>query len=541
MTKNNLVAIYARKSSESEDRQVLSVDSQVKEMRDLASQYNLTVDKVYVEAKSAKSPGRPIFNEMFKLIEKGRVGTIICWKLDRLARNPLDGGALIWALDQGQLQRIITPSATFTNSGNDKFWIQLEFGMAKKYVDDLSDNVKRGIRAKLQQGWLPRSAPIGYLNDRINKTIIKDPDRFHLVRNLWDRMLTGTCSISEAHRMASKWKLTTPLRDGSERGPMAYSAIAKLFNNPFYYGIIRCGGKLYKGAHEPMISKSEYDRVQRFMSGWNPVRPIRYLFAYTGLMTCGECGASITAEHKKNRYGYTYLYYHCTRHKAGVKCSQRVVQEKDIERQILSFLDSITLPKGYVEWISDALAHLDKEGQNESVQRMGTLKRRLELKKKELSELLTLRLRGLITDDQYRERELQLQSEILDSERRVLGSGNTDAEASKATVKVFETAANAKSTFLKAVPEDKRALLRALCSNLFLRDKNLNIQAQKPFSSIQNALCLTQPENRTFEPQLVGERQRSIGGANGDFSKWWGLVSDVRTFFIEHPDSFWLK
>ncbi|MBI5037725.1 MAG: recombinase family protein [Candidatus Kerfeldbacteria bacterium] len=521
--KNNIrVAIYARKSSESEDRQVLSIDSQVKEMHDLAAQHGLSVDRVYIEAKSAKSPGRPVFNEMFKLIERGQLGTVICWKLDRLARNPLDGGALIWALDQGQLAQIITPSAMYTNSGNDKFWIQLEFGMAKKYVDDLSDNVKRGIRAKLELGWLPRTAPIGYLNEKVNKTIIKDPDRFDLVRRLWDEMLSGTSSISQVHRLATKQlKLMTPLRDGSERGPMAFSGLVKLLQNPFYYGVLRVNGEIFKGAHPPMISKSEFDKVQNILHGRNPVRPQRHDHLYIGLIKCGECAASVTAEQKTNRYGTRYTYYRCTRHKAGVDCSQRAISEEYLERQLMNFMDSVSLPLQYREWISQALADLNKQSEHASVARLGSLKRTLELKTKELTELLTLRLRGLITDDQYRERQALLQSEKIDLERRIFEFEESAQTASEATRKVFNTAINARTTFAKSNPEDRRKLIKTLCSDLFLKDKILNIQAQKPFELIQKSLCLSESENGTFGPQMVGEHQRSIGSANGDFSKWW--------------------
>ncbi|MBK7143570.1 MAG: recombinase family protein [bacterium] len=146
------IAIYARKSTESEDRQVLSIDSQIKELQEFAAREKLGKVVVFTESKSAKAPGRPAFNELLKRVSKGEFDRLVCWKLDRLARNPVDGGAVIWAVEEGKIQHIYTPQRRFDNSGNDKFWMQLEFGMAKKYVDDLSDNVKRGLRAKVAQG-----------------------------------------------------------------------------------------------------------------------------------------------------------------------------------------------------------------------------------------------------------------------------------------------------------------------------------------------------------------------------------------------------
>src|SRR3989304_6405528 len=169
---------YCRKSSESEERQVLSIESQIKELKELARRLDLPASEVLSESQSAKYPGRPVFNEIIRRIQKGQVRGIICWKLDRLARNPVDGSALIWALDQNMIHEIVTPHGTFKNNSNDKFLMQLEFGMAKKYVDDLSDNVKRGNRAKLERGWNPGLPPLGYLNDPKNRTIMRDPDRF---------------------------------------------------------------------------------------------------------------------------------------------------------------------------------------------------------------------------------------------------------------------------------------------------------------------------------------------------------------------------
>ena len=141
--------------------QVLSIESQTKELKSLAKKLNLSVSKILIESKSAKQPGRPIFNSMMKTIHQGEIAGVISWKLDRLARNPIDGSVLIWALEQGTISEIVTPQNSFSNNSNDKFLIQLEFGMAKKYVDDLSDNVKRGLRAKCERGWLPGLPPLG--------------------------------------------------------------------------------------------------------------------------------------------------------------------------------------------------------------------------------------------------------------------------------------------------------------------------------------------------------------------------------------------
>ena len=227
--------IYARKSTESEDRQVLSIESQIRELTDHAHARGFSVARVLSESRSAKAPGREIFGKLMDEVSRGNVDGVICWKLDRLARNPIDGGTLIWALEEQKLKEIVTPHRTFTNTGDNKFWMQLEFGMAKKYVDDLSQNVKRGNRAKLEQGWLPGIPPIGYMNDLATKTIVPDPDRFTLVRKMWDMLLAGR-TVKEIHGTANEvWGLRTRRYKRSGDRPLASSAVYKLFSNPFYF------------------------------------------------------------------------------------------------------------------------------------------------------------------------------------------------------------------------------------------------------------------------------------------------------------------
>ena len=238
--------IYARKSTESEDRQVLSIDAQIKELKALALNQGLNVVDVYSESKSAKAPGRPVFAKLIERLYKENDVGVICWKLDRLARNPVDGGQIIWSVEQGRIKEIVTPGRSFTNRGDDKFWMQLEFGIAKKYVDDLSDNVKRGNRAKLEKGILPGTAPVGYKNDKETKTIVKDPDRFHLVRRIWDAILEGNYQVNELLRTAKEeWGLTTFQRKRIGGSPLTQSGLYRTLSNPFYYGVIQRKGELY--------------------------------------------------------------------------------------------------------------------------------------------------------------------------------------------------------------------------------------------------------------------------------------------------------
>jgi site-specific DNA recombinase len=474
--------LYCRKSSEDEDRQVLSIDSQRREMERLAGSWpDVTIAGVFEESFSAKAPGRPLFDEMLKRIEAGEAQGIVAWHPDRLARNSIDGGRIIYLLDTQRLKDLKFATFSFENNSQGKFMLSIVFGYSKYYVDSLSENVRRGFRAKFELGWLPGIAPLGYLNEKETHTIVPDPERFAPLRRMWDLMLTGTHSPRRIWEIATReWGLRTKKRKRIGGAPISLSAVYKMFTNPFYAGLLQWNGRTAPGKHQPMVTLDEFERVQRFLGRPGRPREKRYQFAYRGLIRCGECGFSVTAEEKVNRFGSRYTYYHCSKRRLDYRCGQPCVEVRDLDHQIVRFLEAITIPDRFHQW---AVRRLDRAAQhraaNHATARV-TLEKAIASAGRELDTLIKLRLRDLLTDAEY-----AAQRQDLERERMRL---TQNMERLQDSVGWFEPARvlldfnkTVVSRFEAGNHDTKRLILEIVGSNPTLTDEILSIDAKKPF------------------------------------------------------------
>jgi len=516
--------IYCRKSSEAEDRQVLSIDSQRVELERLAERLGIEVAVVLTEAKSAKAPGRPVFSAMLDRLARGEAQGLLCWKLDRLARNPIDGGAVIWALTQGQLE-IITPTQTFRSQDDNTILLYIEFGMAQKYITDLSRNVKRGIRAKLERGIWPNMPPPGYLNDTLVKRVVVDEVRFPLLRRAWEHLLSGQYSVARIRRLLNQeWGYRT------RRGvPIALGILHRIFTNPFYAGILQSRQGRFPGTHQPMVTEAEFWRAQDILGHRGRPRPKSYTFPFRGLISCGGCGGPITAEHKVNRYGSHYVYYHCTHTRP---CRQRSLEATTIEQTIADFLGRLTVSPRLLDWAYQQLEDADAGDRAHRLAVAENLRVTIEAKRKERWNIIHLRARELITEEDFLVARETLDRELASLEPK-LAVPDDPLAADAAAFTTFLFAARARECFVEGGPETKRAIAAAVGSNLVLTGQKLTIDAQTPFRLIAEALTPGQPALEPIEPARSPVVPSAFARSRAADLTLRAVWEDVRTFFRE--------
>jgi DNA invertase Pin-like site-specific DNA recombinase len=335
--------IYARKSTDTEDKQVLSIEAQLAELRTLAKREGFHVTEELVEKQSAKKPGRPIFNDMLTRLENGEAQGILSWHPDRLARNSLDGGRVIYMLDIGTIAALKFNTFWFEPTPQGKFMLGLAFGQSKYYIDSLSENIQRGMRAKIRQKRYPGYAPFGYINDYRLKKPILDPERSPIVKEAFERYASGKDTLDSLRRFFAE-------RGHRSSGGKIVGAsyIARIITNPFYYGHFTWADEIYEGDHEPIVTKALFDQVQAVVKN-RQKQPHRKEHApskpFMQLMRCSECGCMITAEVQK---GHTY--YHCTgKNSSRPRCTQPWVRGEVIDAEISRLLAGNGLTAGQAE------------------------------------------------------------------------------------------------------------------------------------------------------------------------------------------------
>ncbi len=382
--------LYARKSSDEEDRQILSIESQITELREFGVKERLEIAQEFTESMSAKVPGRPIFNRMMDLAERDRSVGLLAWHPDRLARNSVDGGRIVYLLDTGKLAALKFPTFWFENTPQGKFILTIAFGQSKYYVDNLIENIWRGLRQKLRRGEFPGKPPVGYLNEPRLRTIAVDPAKAPLARQMFEAYASEKYNLPQMRSLVASWGLVT--RSGK---PPMLATVRRLLMNPFYIGLFRYDGELHQGSHEPLIPRELFERVQQVMARRGRAHAKRkHLFPFVGLLRCAECGCAITAERQKGHH-----YYRCTKKKGP--CRQPYVREEALAAQLRQAVQTASLPDA---WADKMLGKIDEWRLSEA-QASGAaaqpLKDNVVALEAKLGRLLEAYLDGVIAREEY--------------------------------------------------------------------------------------------------------------------------------------------
>jgi site-specific DNA recombinase len=470
----NRYFIYTRKSTDEADRQVLSIESQLHELRELAKKEGLTVVDVLSESQTAKQPGRPVFNAMMRRVEKGEAQGILAWHPDRLARNAVDGGQVIHLIDTGKLLQLRFPIYWFEPTPQGKFMLAIAFGQSKYYVDNLAENVKRGLRAKARKGLWPTTAPFGYRNDVAAGSIYPDPAKAPFVRKVFELYSTGRYSLEELADHLNRSGLAPKQKHARL---ISRSNVQYLLTNPIYYGLVRWQGEDHEGTHEPIIPKKLFDRVQTVMSERKRCtrgRPLKD-YVFRGVFKCGECGCLVTAQTTKG-----HNYYHCTRRRRA--CYQPFLREEVLKQLVRAEIKKFAIPDDWADFLLEKLAEEKRNDTQSSGRSAQALRDQIAQVDERLSRLVDAYLAEEVDREVYLRKRGDLVAQKMDLKAALEGLGRNGDDRFKPATDFVNWSKTVKEHISSGDYRGQAAALQKACSNLEIMGKRIRASVDPNYS-----------------------------------------------------------
>lgn len=527
--------LYARRSIKANktelDSKVSSIESQKYEIKELVDRHKLTIVKEFIETESAsEAEERPEFEKMIAYIKEGKADAIICAKMDRLSRNPIDSARIETFIQKGTVQLVL---ATDREWKPDDYVLArvIEAAAANQYIIDLKKHIKRGQNEAVRRGYRPGIVPIGYKNSKyrergVEEEILVDEENFRILRMMFDKVLSGQYTPFQVLKIATEeWGFRSRKTRRYPNGrPLSKASWYNILSSRFYVGEFQYPAgqgewRKIKGKHfRPLITQAEYDEVQRILRKDAP-RPKTHTHAYVGLMRCGECGARITCENKtkvqKNGNVHHYTYYRCTG-QVDPDCTQKCTRQDVLEEQVIEYLSSIQISPAFHDW---AIGELRKEYERERDDKTTVLysqHREYEKVKNMLDQLLEMRLANDISSEVFQDKKAGLETE----KKRLEGQ----LEAIDARVKKWIYDAERLLTFSERAIEEfrdgslekKRGILAALGTEHTLRDRKLVIKTESPLQVMQEVVSEIDKIGKPLEPANI----LRIYGPNGKILPW---------------------
>jgi len=492
--KSSLQAVmYARVSSREQEQEGFSIPAQQKLLYEYASRHQFIVVQEYIDIETAKQTGRTHFQAMVTYLKAHpSVQYLLVEKTDRLYRNFRDF-VLLEELDR-EIHLVKEGEILSKQSkSHSKFIHGIKVLMAKNYIDNLSEEVMKGMREKCEQGGYPGKAPVGYRHNLEHHTVEVDSDKAPVIQDLYERYATGQDSLADLRHYCLSIGFTTRR---SERR-ISLSHIERILKNRFYTGQFEWNGHLYQGNHPPIVSLDLFNRVQdAFQRHHHPKGRRGRTFAFRGLLTCGRCGCAITAERKKERY----TYYRCTGFKG--RCGESPLREEALQAKLGHIVKGIHIDGEMVEWIQEALTVHQAESTACEAQQMHTLETRQAKLQAWIDQSYQHFLEGKITEQYWLAKTRDWQVELAHVQKELTERQQVRKDALFTAQKILELANKAYSLYVQQSPQEQRRLLNVLLSNCTLLDGSLCPTYKKPFD-----LLVERVKNKEW----LGDQESNLG------------------------------
>ena len=519
--------LYARKSTEDEERQVMSIEAQLAELADFAKRENIDIAERFIESKSAKKPGREIFNQMMNKVyaSKEPIG-LIAWHPDRLARNSVDGGQVIYLIDINKIASLRFPTFWFEPTPQGLFMLQVAFGQSKYYSDNLSENVKRGIRQKLRRGEWPGLAPFGYVNNPKTRTIEPDQMKARVIRKAFGEYAQGRHTLESLGQRLSFWGVVS----GTGK-PLCKATLQRMLTNKVYLGLIVHNGETYEGGFPAIVSRATFEKVREVLK--NRAKPRhskkRHYFPFTGLLTCGECGAAITAQWAHGNGG-TYRYYRCT--KRLVSCSQRYLREDLLVEQLKDKISKVALCEDWKEKMLAKVEVWEKENIQSSQSFAQNLEKEIRETEQKLDRLVNAFLDGSIEKGTYLAKKDEFIRTKTDLNKRRADFGRKGNNWIEPLREWILAAHHAEKLASSNDFDEIKSFTEKTGTNRRLLDRKLIFDFQKPFDFVPKYT-----EKCERSPAAGGASEQSISPEFSESLNWSGYW-ESNPIYIHPMDAY---
>ena len=481
---------YIRVSSKEQQEQGFSLQAQKKLVRAYAKRKGLTISKEYEEVETAKKAGRTQFEGMIRhLKDNPGIRHILVEKTDRLYRNFRDL-VTIDELDRNihlvKENTVIGPDS----KSHDKLVHNFKVVLAKNYIDNLSEETSKGMKAKAELGLWPSYAPLGYINNRETKGIDVDFKRAPIIRELFERYATNKMNLRQGEKFA--WDKGLRTRKGNL---VSKSNIYRMLSNPIYIGDFKWDGIYYKGKHNPIVSREVFEKVQGVLNDRSKPRKRNHKFAFRGLMKCGSCGRPITAQIQKGKY----VYYHCTR--TGPKCTEKAIREEKLAQMLGEPLKRLRIGNERLEWILQALRESHEEEKRFKAEEVGKLEREYQELGRKIDQLYEDKLSGLVPVNFWKSKYQEYISRQNRIQERIEEHTKAEGDYLENGARILELAQKAYSLYVTQDSWEQRKLLDLVHSNSVLKGGKVYMELRKPFDMLADGIVQEEKLRKEKAPE----------------------------------------